>query len=138
MTTGLQTTMAKVVVFLTSRDNEMNDLKQAISIALDAHTEQTDKADETYIRHPLRVMVQMDTDTERIVAVLHDVVEDSEYNLDQIEERFGVDIRDAVDALTQRDSESYSEFVDRTAENPSTRRVKIADIEDNMDVTHLE
>ncbi|SNR56889.1 HD domain-containing protein [Halorubrum vacuolatum] len=116
----------------------MNDLERAIDIALTAHTGDTDKAGATYIRHPLRLMEQMDSETERIVAVLHDVVEDSEYELEDIEDEFGPDVRDAVDALTKREGEAYiEEFISRCAQNEIARRVKEADIKDNMDLTRL-
>jgi len=116
----------------------MNDLERAIDLAVDAYAGQTDKANETYIRHPLRIMEEMDTERERVVAVLHDVVEDANYTLDDINQEFGPDIRDAVDALTKRENESYLEFVERAAANPIARTVKIADIEDNMDLTRLD
>lgn len=117
----------------------MNKLERALAIAVDAYAGQTDKAGETYIRHPLRVMHQMETDRERVVAVLHDVVEDAEYTLEDIENQFGTEIRDAIDALTKReDEESYSAFIDRTVENELARKVKLADIEDNMDLTRLD
>lgn len=115
----------------------MNELEQAIDLAVKAHTGDTDKAGETYIRHPLRVMQEMETETERVVAVLHDVVEDTPYSLDDIEDRFGPTVTEAVDALTKRNGETYSEFVDRAAANPIARCVKLADIEDNMDLTRL-
>lgn len=116
----------------------MNDLERAIKIALDAHTGDTDKSDATYIRHPLRVMEKMDSETERVVAVLHDVVEDSGYELREIENAFGSDVCEAVEALTKRDDEAYLEdFIPRCAENQIARRVKQADIKDNMDLTRL-
>jgi len=116
----------------------MNDLERAVDIAVDAYAGQTDKAGETYIRHPLRVMEQMDTETERVVAVLHDVVEDSAYTLADIEEAFDVEVRDAVDAVTKREGEAYlDEFIPRVAANEIARTVKRADIEDNMDLTRL-
>ena len=115
----------------------MDDLEQAISVALDAHEGHTDKAGTTYIRHPLRLMEEVDTEEERIAAVLHDVVEDADCTLQEIDTKFGSDVCEAVDALTKRDDESYMEFVERSAANPIARKVKIADIEDNMDLTRL-
>lgn len=116
----------------------MNDLERAIEIALTAHTGDTDKTGATYIRHPLRVMGEMDSETERIVAVLHDVVEDSEYELKDIEDEFGSDVCAAVDALTKRDGEAYlEEFIPRCAQNEIACHVKQADIKDNMDLTRL-
>jgi len=117
---------------------DMNDLEKAIQLAVEAHAGDTDKAGATYIRHPLRLMQQMETETERVVAVLHDVVEDTAYELDDIEEGFGSDIREAVDAVTKRDGEDYEELIDRAAANPIARTVKIADLEDNMDITRLD
>lgn len=118
----------------------MNDLERAIALAVEAHIGDTDKAGETYIRHPLRVMHKMETRTERVVAILHDVVEDTRYTLEDIDEQFGPEVRDAVDALTKREEEkgNYSAFIERAATNPIARRVKLADIEDNMDLRRLD
>jgi GTP pyrophosphokinase len=118
----------------------MNDLEAAIEMALDAHNGDTDKAGKTYIRHPLRLMEQMDTNEERIVAVLHDVVEDSEYQLEEIEQKFGRKISDAVDALTKPDnvdSGYLDEYIPVVVENSIARKVKRADLKDNLDVTRL-
>ncbi len=116
----------------------MNNLEKAIQLAVEAHAGDTDKAGATYIRHPLRLMQQMETETERVVAVLHDVVEDTGYDLDDIEEEFGSEVRDAVDALTKHDGEDYEELIDRAAANPIAQTVKIADLEDNMNITRLD
>jgi len=116
----------------------VNDLEKALQLAVEAHAGDTDKAGETYIRHPLRVMHQVETETERVVAVLHDVVEDTGYTLDDIDDEFGSEVCDAVDAVTKRDGEGYEQLIDRAAANPIARSVKIADLEDNMDVTRLE
>jgi GTP pyrophosphokinase len=115
----------------------MNNLERAIALAVDAHAGQTDKAGKTYIRHPLRIMQQMETPQERVVAMLHDVVEDTEYTPAMIEEEFGEEIRDAIVRLTKQDGESYFEFVERASANDLAQKVKIADIEDNMDLTRL-
>jgi GTP pyrophosphokinase len=83
-------------------------------------------------------MEQMDTRQERIVAVLHDVAEDSEYTLRKIEDKFGEEISEAVEALTKTDDEEYLEdYIPRLVENPLARKVKKADLEDNLDVTRL-
>jgi GTP pyrophosphokinase len=118
----------------------MSDIDRAIEIAVQAHRGDTDKAGEAYIRHPLRVMEQMDTENERIAAVLHDVVEDSDYTLTDIENEFGSEIRAAVDALTRRkeaDEDYLAEFIPRAKDNEIARSVKQADIQDNMDLTRL-
>lgn len=116
----------------------MNHLEKAVETALNAHAGDEDKAGATYIRHPLRLMEQVETEDERIAAVLHDVVEDSTHDLSTIESQFGSNISDAVDALTKRDGESYlDDFIPRCAENEIARRVKQADIKDNMNLTRL-
>lgn len=118
----------------------MNDIEAAIEMALDAHKGDTDKAGKTYIRHPLRLMEKVDTDEERIVAVLHDVVEDSEYQPEDIEERFSPKISDAVDTLTKPDNTNVDyldEYIPAVIENSIARKVKRADLKDNLDVTRL-
>ncbi|HEV2733588.1 MAG TPA: HD domain-containing protein [Longimicrobiaceae bacterium] len=113
----------------------MADLEDAISLAVQAHRGQKDSAGAPYILHPLRMMFRVETDAEKIVAVLHDVVEDTAWTLDGLRaEGFPEDVVAAVDHLTRRESESYEEFVRRAAAHPVARRVKIADLEDNMDV----
>jgi (p)ppGpp synthase/HD superfamily hydrolase len=87
----------------------MSTLERAIQIAVQAHMGQKDKGEEPYILHPLRVMFKMRTDLERMVAVLHDVVEDSEWDLDHLrDEGFPNQVLAAVDCLTRRSNESYS------------------------------
>lgn len=115
----------------------MNKLDEAIILATQAHADQVDKGGAPYILHPLRVMMAMTTEQERIVAVLHDVVEDSDYALSDLAAEFGWDVYDAVDALTRRDGETYEAFIKRCAQNPIARRVKLADLADNMDLSRL-
>ena len=113
----------------------MADLEEAIGIAVQAHRGQKDRAGAPYILHPLRMMFRVQTDAERMAAVLHDVVEDTDWTLDALRERgFPDEVVDAVDHLTRREGESYDEFVTRAAAHPVARRVKLADLEDNMDV----
>jgi len=113
-------------------------IEQAIQIALQAHKGQRDKAGAPYILHPLRLMLRMQNEQEMITAVLHDVVEDSEWTLDALRDAgIAQDILDAFDCLTRREHESYEEFIARLAPNPLARKVKIADLEDNMDLRRL-
>ncbi len=110
----------------------------AISIAAHAHLGQVDKAGRPYILHPLRVMSAMDTDEQRIVAVLHDVVEDSEWTLTALEDAgFSAHIISALDALTKREGEDYHVFTQRVAHSDLATAVKSADLRDNMDITRL-
>jgi len=116
----------------------MATLIRAIEIAAKAHAEQVDKAGEPYILHPLRLMLRMATEAERITAVLHDVVEDSGFTLDDlIAEGFAREIVHAVDALSKREGEDYMQFVRRASEDPIARRVKRADLEDNLNLTRI-
>ncbi|GIW40957.1 MAG: hypothetical protein KatS3mg076_1534 [Candidatus Binatia bacterium] len=102
------------------------------------HRGQKDKAGEPYILHVLRVMTAMSDDTSRMAAVLHDVVEDSHYTLEDLRAAgFPEEVLDAVDALTRRPGESYEAFVRRAAAHPVARRVKLADLEDNLNLRRL-
>lgn len=110
-------------------------INTAIKLATDAHAGQVDKGGEPYILHPLRVMLAMKTDDERIVAILHDVVEDTPWTCDDLywQHGFKPEIVQAVAALTRGKNEDYFDFVRRLAPNPIARAVKIADIRDNLD-----
>jgi (p)ppGpp synthase/HD superfamily hydrolase len=121
----------------------MSNLERAIEIAVSAHKGQTDKGGNPYILHPLRVMMSLDSETEKIVGALHDVVEDSEWTLHDLEkEGFGPDVLEALKSVTKNDDEhgtdeGYFRFVERAKQNPIGLRVKIADLQDNMDVSRL-
>jgi (p)ppGpp synthase/HD superfamily hydrolase len=117
----------------------MTPLEKAIFIAVQAHAEAKDKAGEAYILHPLRMMMKMQTETERIVAVLHDVVEDSDWTLERLRQQgFTEEIVTAVDHLTRRKGEGYEEFVRRAVRDPLALHVKIADLEDNLDQSRVK
>jgi len=114
-------------------------LEKAIRLAAEAHSGQRDKAGGPYILHPLRMMLTMDTPAERMVAVLHDIVEDTGWTLEALlREGFPEDIVEAVACLTRQQDESYEAFIERAAQHPLARRVKLADLEDNMDARRLE
>ena len=112
----------------------MASLERAIEIAAEAHRGQLDKAGEPYLLHPIRVMLRVSGEAERIAAVLHDVVEDSpSWTLDRLRgEGFDPAIVRAVDCLTRREGEPYEDLVDRAASDRIARKVKMADLEDNM------
>jgi (p)ppGpp synthase/HD superfamily hydrolase len=114
-------------------------LEKAIRIAVEKHAGQVEKAGRPYILHPLRVMMQMRTDPERIVAVLHDVIEDCGVTPEWLlAEGFPREIVDAILSVSRLDkSESYDDFIRRSAANSTGRIVKIADLRDNLDVTRL-
>lgn len=113
-------------------------LEDAIELALSVHRGAVDKGGEPYILHPLRVMLRQQSTVARMAAVLHDVVEDSDVRLDDLRDRgFAEEVVRAVDALTRRPGESYEAFVERAGADPVARAVKLADLEDNMDVRRL-
>jgi (p)ppGpp synthase/HD superfamily hydrolase len=116
----------------------MSTLARAIAIASAAHVDQREKAGSPYILHPIRIMLRMNTETEMMVAILHDVVEDTPWTMEQLRgEGFSGEVVDAVDCVTRRETETYAEFVERARYNPVARKVKIADLEDNMDIRRL-
>lgn len=113
----------------------MPTLEDAIRLALDKHHGQTDKSGAPYILHPLRVMAGMQTEAERIVAVLHDVVEDTDVTLDDLRRMgYSAEIVAAIDHLSRRDDETYEEFIQRIKPHPLAVRVKLGDLLDNMDI----
>ena len=113
-------------------------LEKAIGIAAQAHAGQVDKAGAPYILHPLRVMLGVASLEERIVAVLHDVVEDTDWTFDRLRaEGFAESVLEALDAVTHRDGESYEDFVLRAAKNPIGRNVKRADLLDNLNLARI-
>ena len=111
-------------------------LEKALEIALQAHRGQTDRYGEPYILHPLRIMVRVHSTDQKILALLHDVVEDSAWTVEQLkQEGFSSDILEAVQALTKNPGEDYMNYIGRTAVTDLSRTVKMADLEDNMDLT---
>lgn len=114
-------------------------LDKAILIATNAHQGQTDKAGQPYILHPLRVMLSRINETERICAVLHDVIEDTDITLEYLRnEGFSEEVLYALDSLTRRCDETYDEFIGRVISNRIACNVKLADLCDNMDLTRIK
>ena len=108
---------------------------KALDVASWAYRDQKDKAGKPYFGHLARVSMACDSDVAKIVALLHDVLEDTELTSDYLEEQ-GISefIVKSVECLTRKSEESYDDFIKRLAPNPIAREVKIADLEDNMDV----
>ena len=116
-------------------------LARAIEIAASAHRNQADKGGNPYILHPVRVMMSLDTEDEKIVGILHDVVEDSDvWDFERLrEEGFEENILSALKSVTKAsEDEDYEAFIERAVHNKIGRNVKIADITDNLDVTRLK
>lgn len=111
----------------------MISLEQAISIAASAHAGYLNDNGEPYILHPLRVMLALEDEDERIVGALHDVLEKSAWTLDNLRAEGVPDhILDAIESVSRRHGEDYSDFVERTRKNDLGRRVKLADLNDNI------
>ncbi len=116
----------------------MSTLERAIAIAAAAHAGQIDKAGQPYILHPIRVMLRVAGDHERMAAVLHDVVEDTPVTLDElIQEGFPPEVIAAVQALTKLPGESRLQAAARAAAHPVAKAVKLADNAENMDLGRI-
>ncbi|MCM3132124.1 GTP pyrophosphokinase [Paenibacillus polysaccharolyticus] len=115
------------------------DIELAISVALKAHKGQLDKGGHPYILHPLAVMNRVASIEEKVVAVLHDVIEDSEVTIEELRELgFSEEILTAIQLLTRSTEDSYEEFIEKTIMNRTARNVKIADIQENMNISRIK
>lgn len=122
----------------------MHLVENALQIALEAHAGQTDKAGAPYVLHPIRLMLRMKSETMQAAAVLHDVLEDSSFTRSDLRNReIPKEVIGLVDCLTKQDDEDtgddegYERFINRIAGNPTAARIKMADIEDNLDVLRI-
>lgn len=112
---------------------------RAMQIAIRAHMGQKDKAGRDYVMHPIRVAERCKDPRAKIVALLHDTIEDTPVTAEYLRgEGFPEEIILGVLSVTKHDEEEYDDFVARTAENAIGREVKIADLEDNMDIRRLK
>ena len=113
-------------------------MEDALLLAVEVHRGQRDKYGAPYILHPLRVMAQVEDTTEKMVAILHDVLEDSDLTPKDLREAgYPPAVVQAVDQLTKRPGEAYERYIQRLRLHPLARRVKLADLRDNMDVRRL-
>ena len=117
----------------------MSTLERAIEIATEVHRGQFDKAGNDYIGHPLRVMMAGKTTEEKIVGVLHDVVEDTDWTFERLAaEGFSAEVIEALQCVTKlSENEPYDKFIARVKENPLAVAVKLNDLSDNMDIRRL-
>ena len=117
----------------------MSTLERAIEIATEAHRGQLDKVGNDYINHPLRVMEAGKTADEKIVGVLHDVVEDTDWTFEKLAaEGFSTEVIEALRCVTKlSESEPYDHFIARIRTNPLAVAVKLNDLSDNMDIRRL-
>lgn len=112
--------------------------RKAMIIAYNAHQNQFDKANIPYIYHPIHIAEQMDTELECIVALLHDVVEDTDITLNDLEKEFPQEVIDLLKILTHDKKIDYIEYIKKVKTNPIATKIKIADLKHNSDITRLE
>ena len=113
--------------------------QRAYALAKKAHLGQKDKGGNDYIEHPKAVASMMDTDIEKAVAYLHDVVEDTNISFDDLKEYgFPNQIIEALKALTKQKNESYDVYIDRVIRNHIAKKVKLADMKHNSDITRIK
>ncbi len=116
----------------------MSTLEKAIALAATQHAGQLDKGGQPYILHPLRLMLQFSNPTLQIIAVLHDILEDTATTAEDLKALgFSVEIIQAIKALTKQTGESRLEAAKRTALNPLATQVKYVDVLDNMNLTRI-
>ena len=113
--------------------------KKAMKLCFEAHKDQVDKSGMPYVFHPFHVAEQMKDEATTIVALLHDVVEDTDYTLADIAAMgFGQDIVDALALMTHDKNVPYLDYVAKIKDNPIARKVKLADLTHNSDPTRLD
>jgi (p)ppGpp synthase/HD superfamily hydrolase len=113
--------------------------KEAMKLCFEAHKDQKDKSGIPYVFHPIHLAEQMKDEKTTVVALLHDVIEDTEYTMEDLEEKgFGNDILEAISLMTHNDGSNYMDYVARIKGNPIARAVKLADLNHNSDTTRLD
>ena len=113
--------------------------KMALKLCFEAHKEQYDKSGLPYVFHPFHLAEQMDTEETTIVALLHDLVEDTDYTIeDLVDMGFDKSITDAIALMTHADNVAYMDYVRAIKDNPIAKAVKLADLKHNSDLTRLD
>ncbi|MGN0435133.1 MAG: HD domain-containing protein [Wujia sp.] len=113
--------------------------KKALKLCYKAHEGQLDKGGMPYVFHPLHLAEQLDEEYEICVALLHDVVEDTDYTLEDIaREGFPKEIIEAIDCLTRVKPQNYMDYICKVKTNPMAVKIKLLDIEHNSDITRLD
>ena len=115
----------------------MDFVRTAEEFAEKKHIGQVDKAGVAYIEHPRAVAAKMDGEKEKIVAFLHDTVEDTDTTIEEIRSIFGDEIAEAVSYITHEKGVPYLEYIKRVKENELARKVKLADLSHNMDLSRI-
>ncbi len=113
--------------------------KKALKLCFEAHKEQTDKTGLPYVFHPFHLAEQMDDELSTVCALLHDVVEDTEYSLDDLAKMgFPQEVLDVLALLTHSSDTPYMDYVKNLSHNTTAKKVKLADLAHNSDVTRLD
>lgn len=112
-------------------------INTALQIAVAAHRGQLEKNGNPYVFHPIRIMLKMPTIETKVVALLHDVVEDTTITIDYLREVFPEEITDAVMAITKSGLQTYDDYLATVKANEIARIVKLGDLEDNMDLSRI-
>lgn len=112
-------------------------IKKAVNIAYNAHMGQYDRFGMPYVFHPIHLAESMDTEEECICAILHDVVEDTSITFEQLEKEFSKVVIEALKLLTHDKKVPYNEYIIRLKDNPIAKKVKLADLKHNSDITRL-
>lgn len=113
--------------------------KRALKLCFDAHKDQKDKSGMPYVFHPFHLAEQMTTEETIIVALLHDVIEDTDYTIeDLIKMGFDNNVTTAISLMTHSPQVDYMEYVGIIKNNPIARKVKIADLKHNSDLSRLD
>lgn len=113
--------------------------KKALKLCFEAHRDQVDKSGLPYVFHPFHLAEQMEDEDTTVVALLHDVAEDTDYTLDDLRAMgFGEAVIEALALLTHDESVPYLDYVAKLKDNPIARRVKLADLRHNSDLTRLD
>ncbi len=113
-------------------------VEKAEAFAKKAHEGQVDRAGKPYFGHPKAVAAMVEGEVEKTVAYLHDVVEDTLVSIEEIRSLFGDEVADAVDLLTHREGVPYFDYVEKIKSNAIARKVKMADLTHNMDLSRLD
>ncbi len=113
-------------------------IRKAMNLCYRAHRDQLDKAGVPYVFHPIHLAEQMSDEDTIITALLHDVMEDTGLCLEDLrQEGYPEPVLEALDILTRRETEEYTDYIERVQENPMARIVKLADLRHNSDLSRL-
>lgn len=116
----------------------MSTIEKAIQIAVKAHAGQKQRNGDPYILHPLRLMMQLTDPDEQMAAILHDVIEDSDWTISRLSsEGFSEKVLKIVDLLTHYEKDSYTNYIKKIKKHPVATKLKLLDLQDNMNISRL-